>query len=79
MINNMYDHLKPAWKHNSDYIILYIGTNDASRDTAYELLDKILALKMFITNKNKNCKVIISTKIVRVDDQQCGSVVIKIN
>ena len=45
--------MKPILKSNPDYIILHIGTNDASRNTANELLDKILALKSSATSYNK--------------------------
>ena len=69
VISNMYDLLKPILKRNPDYTILHIGTNDASGNTANELLDKILALKSFVTSNNKNSKVIISTLTILVDDQ----------
>ena len=79
VISNMYDLLKPVLKRNPDYIILHNGANYATRNTANELLDKILALKSFVTRNNKNCKAIISTITMRVDDQQCGSVVNGVN
>ena len=43
MVRAMYDLLKPILKRNPDSIILHIGTNDASRNTTDESLDKILA------------------------------------
>ena len=45
---------------------IYIGTNDGSRITTYEQLDKIIAWKSFVTGNNKSCNVIISTLITRV-------------
>ena len=50
MISDMYNFLKPILKRNLDYIILQVGTNDASKNTVNELLDKILTL----TSSNKN-------------------------
>ena len=79
MISDMCNLLKAVLKHNHDYIILHIDTNNASWNTTNELLDKILALKSFVTNNNKNCKVIISTLTMHVDDQKCGSVVSEVN
>ena len=54
MISDTYDLLKPILKRNLDYIILQVGTNDASKNTADELLDKILILKSFLASSNKN-------------------------
>ena len=78
-ISHMYDLLKPILNCNPNYIILHVGGNDASRSTANELLDRILALKNFVTSNNKNCKVIISTLTMRVYDQKCGSRVSEVN
>lgn len=72
MISDMYDLLKPNLKPNPDYIILHIGINDASKNTSNELLDKVLALKSFVTSNNKNIKVTISTLSKPVNDQKCG-------
>ena len=54
MVSDTYDLLKPILKRNLGYIILQVGTNDASKNTANELLDKILTLKSFLTSSNKN-------------------------
>ena len=54
MISDTYDLLKTILKRNLDYIILQVGTNDASKNTANEQLDKILTLKSFLTSSNKN-------------------------
>ena len=51
MISNMYDLLKQILKRKPDYIILYISTNNAFRNTANALLNKILALKSYVTSK----------------------------
>ena len=48
MISDMYNHLNLILRHNPDYIILHVGTNDASRNTANELLNKMLVLKSFV-------------------------------
>ena len=78
MISDMYDLFKPILERNPDYIILHIGTNNASKNTANELLDKILALKSLVASSSQNFKVIISTLTMRVDDQKCRSVVIEV-
>ena len=78
MISDMYDLFKPILERNPDYIILHIGTNNASKNTANERLDKILALKSLVASNSQNFKVIISTLTMRVDDQKCRSVVIEV-
>ena len=78
MISDMYDLFKPILERNPDYIILHIGTNNASKNTANELLVKILALKSLVASNSQNFKVIISTLTMRVDDQKCRSVVIEV-
>ena len=78
MISDMYDLFKPILERNPDYIILHIGTNNASKNTANEPLDKILALKSLVASNSQNFKVIISTLTMRVDDQKCRSVVIEV-
>ena len=59
-------------KRNPDYMILHIATNEVSRNTTNELLDKI-------QRNNKTCEVIISTLTMRVDDQKSRSVVSEVN
>lgn len=51
----MYDNIERI----SKYIKLHIGTNDTTKNTSNEVLDKILSLKTFVMNVSENCKVII--------------------
>ena len=46
--DDLYDYMKPLLRKSTDYIILYIGTNDALDNTSREILDKILKLKTYI-------------------------------
>ena len=48
----MYDFMKLLLQKLPDYIILYIGTNDALDNTSREMLDKILKLKTYIHQLN---------------------------
>ena len=72
MISDMNNILKLILKRNSDSIILHINTNDASRNTANQLLDKILSLKSF-------CIVIISSLTMHVGDQKWAPMVSEVN
>ena len=69
MINGMYGHFKPILIQNPDYIVLHISPNEPFRNTANELLDKVLAFK----------NPIISTITMCVHDQQQSSFIKPIN
>ena len=47
-IEDMYDYLKPIFKKCPDNIILHVGTNNATREPAKTVFDKLLSLKFFI-------------------------------
>ena len=78
-ITDMYDHLKPILKRHPEFFILHIGTNDTSKYTPNEIVDKVLALKRFVVSQNKEYKVIISTLTMRVDSSKNGNAVQKVN
>ena len=75
----MYDHLKPILKWHPEFLILHTGTNDTSKYTPNEIVDKVLALKRFVLSQNKKCKVIISTLTMRVDSSKNGNAVQNVN
>ena len=60
-------------------LILHIGTNDTSKYTPNEIVDKVLALKRFVVSQNKECKAIISTLTRRVHSSKNGNAVQKVN
>ena len=59
-IDDMEDSIKPILKREPDYIILHVGTNNATNLTARDILDKLQELKSKILNARKSCKFIIS-------------------
>ena len=75
----MYDHLKPILKRHPEFLILHIGTNDASKYTPNEIVDVVLALKKFVLSLNEECKVIIITLAMRINSSKDGNVVQKVN
>ena len=75
----MYDDLKPILKRHPEFLILHIGTNDTSKYTSNEIVDKALASKRFVVSQNKECKVIISTLTIRADSSRNGNAVQKVN
>ena len=71
-ITDMYDHLKPILKRHPEFLILHIGTNDTSKYTPNEIVDRVLALKRFVVSQNKGCKVIVSILTMLVDNSKTG-------
>ena len=79
IITDMYNYLKPILKRHPEFLILHIGTNDTSKYTPNEIVDRVLALKRFVVSQNKECKVIVSTLTMRVDNSKNGNAVQKVN
>ena len=73
-IEDMYDYLKPILKKCPDNIILHVGTNNAAREPAKTVSDKILSLKSFIEKTLRNCKISISNLIKRTDNEAAKTV-----
>ena len=71
-ITDTNDHLKPILKRDPEFHVLRIGTNDTSKYTPSEIVDKVLALKRFVVSQSEEYKVIISTLTMRVDVQRTG-------
>ena len=69
-IEYMEVNIKPILKREPDYIILHVGTNNATNLTARDLLDK--RLKSTIADAGKSCKVIISQPTLRSDNRKAA-------
>ena len=61
-IKDMYDYLKPILKKCPDNIVLHVGTNNAVREPAKTVYDKLLSLKSFIEKTLPNYKTSISNQ-----------------
>ena len=68
----MYDNIKQILKGNLEYIMLHTSTNDNTKNKPNEVLDKILGLKTFVMNVDKNCIVIKSKLNFRCDNKKSG-------
>ena len=67
-IEDMRHNIIPILKRKPSTIILHVGTNDTNNCISREIMDKLLSLKKYITDRNKDCKVIVSEIITRLDD-----------
>ena len=59
--------LVPILERNPCYLILHVGTNNAESCNSREILDKVLKLKTFISEKCPQCQTIFSTPTIRSD------------
>ena len=67
-IEDMDDNIKPILKREQDYVILHVGTNNATNLTTRDILDKLLQLKSKIHNARKSWQVFISQYTLRSDN-----------
>ena len=63
-INDMNHHLMPIIAKRPDYLILHVGTNDATTNTSRKIIDDLLMLKRNILKQLPNCRVIVSKPTV---------------
>ena len=66
-IEDMQHNLVPILERNPCRLILHVGTNNAESCTSREILDKLLKLKTFISEKCPQCQTIFSTPTIRSD------------
>ena len=67
-VDDMKPHVILLLFKEPSFIIIHAGTNDAPYLTSRKILDNLITLKSFITDKLPNCKVVISTPTLRTDD-----------
>ena len=60
----MNHHLMPIIAKQPDYLILHVGTNDATTNTSRKIIDDLLMLKCNILKQLPNCRVIVSKPTV---------------
>ena len=66
----------PLLQKQPDNVILHVGTNDASACNSLEIVNNILKLRSFISQKLPNGNVILSKRIMR-SDTAAGKVTIE--
>ena len=67
-VDDMKHRFIPLFRKEQSFITIQAGTNDALYLTSRKILDNLITLKSFITDKLPNCKVVISTPTLRTDD-----------
>ena len=78
-VEDMFDYVKPILIRKPDYVVLHVGSNDAKDMTSRNILDKLLQLKTVVLDSDKNCEVILSQPMTRVDNDKAGFTISKLN
>ena len=74
-IEDMQHNLVLILERNACRFILHVGTNNAESCTSREILDKLLKLKTFISEKCPQCQTIFSTPTIRSDKAKANLMV----
>ena len=72
----MYHYLMPLIQKQPDNVILHVGTNDASFCNSSEIVNNILKLRSFISQKLPNANITLS-KLIMGSDTAAGKVTIE--
>ena len=67
-VDDLNYHVHPILRKKPKHIIVHIGTNDATRSTSREILDKLLKLKTLIKETLPETEVTFSTPTIRSDN-----------
>ena len=65
--DDMYHYLMPLIQKQPDNVILHVGTNDASFCNSSEIVNNILKLRLFTSQKLPNANIILSKLVIRSD------------
>ena len=77
-IKDMHSYLIPLIEKKPKYIIVHVSTNDAIDKSSIELTNELMQLKEFIEISLPGSVVILSFPIIRLDNNQADSNLIKL-
>ena len=78
-IEDAYFHLYPLLRKCPTNILLLFGTNNAREDTSFQIREKLMKLKAYISSILPNCTIYLSTLITRLDDAKAQVTVQRVN
>ena len=67
-IEDINHYIIPIIKKQPDYLILHVGTNDATTNTSKKIIDDLLILKSKISKHIPSCRIVLSKPVIRMDD-----------
>ena len=78
MIDGMYFNLIPLLRKKPAALVLHVGTNNSSNET-FQIYDKLLNLVHFVKENNRNCDVVLSSPIDKLDDRKAALTIKRLN
>ena len=63
-IEHINQYIIPIIKKQPDYLILHVGTNDATTNTSKKIVDDLLILKSNISKQLPSCRIVLSKPIM---------------
>ena len=69
----------PIIKKQPDYLILHVGTNDATINTSKKIVDDFLILKPNISKELPSCRLVLSKPIIRHDNGKANLTIRNVN
>ena len=78
-VEDLHFHITPYLRKKPTNIIIHVGTNNARSDNSDTIIEKLIQLKEYILSKCPNTKIVFSSLIVRLDDENAAKVVAETN
>ena len=78
-IEHINQYIIPIIKKQPDYLILHVGTNDATTNTSKKVVDHFLTLKSNIPKQLPSCRIVLSKPLIRNDDGKANLTIRNIN
>ena len=78
-INDMNHHLMPVIANPPNYLILHIGTNDATTNLSIKIIDDLLTLKCDILKQLPNCRVLVPNYTIQISRKKANLTLCNIN
>ena len=78
-IEDLNHYIVPIIKNKPEYLILHVGTNDATTNSSRKIVDDLLMLKTNISKQLPNCKIVLSKHTIRHDHGKANLVIQNVN
>ena len=78
-IEDLNHYIVPIIKNKPDYLILHVGTNDATTNSSRKIVDDLLMLKINISKQLPNCRIFLSKPTIRHDHGKANPTIRNVN
>ena len=78
-IEDINQYIIPIVKKQPDYLILHVGTNDATTNTSKKIVDDLLILKSNILKQLPSCRIVLWKPIIRHDNGKASLTIRNVN